>query len=141
MSIVQDELQKLYDEHGFLQPEMIVEAARPKGHPLHERVFYGTMRDAAEAEYRERAWQLMKRVRIVTREATEDEEERTIRRYHALPTEAGIVYKAAEDIAADPFSRQLLLRTMEREWKRMFARYEDFEEFLEMVREDVKVAA
>lgn len=134
---LRDELQAIYDKHGHLDPELVVETARPKGHPLHERVFDRTKADAAETYYRDRAHRLIQSVKIVVREATEDEKERKIRRYHAVLSDAGMVYKSAEDVAADPFMRQLVLRDMEREWRQLLARYEQFEEFLGMVREDV----
>lgn len=138
---LQDEMQAVYDEHGYLDPTLVVEVARPKGHPLHERVFDRTRASAAEAYYRDRAHRLIQSVKIVVREATEDEEERKIRRYHAIPSESGMVYKSAEDIAADPFARQLLLNSMEREWRQMVRRYEHVAEFFDMVREEVGAAA
>lgn len=140
---LRDQLQAIYDEYGKLTPEIVVEAARPEDHPLHGRVFDRAPREAAEAWYRHRAHDLIQSVKAVYREADETGPERSIRAFHAVPKEDGYVYEPAEVIAADDFTRQLVLRGMEREWKQLLARYEQFEEFLSMVATDVgsRVAA
>lgn len=137
---LRDEMQAIYDQHGRLTPALVVETARPKTHPLHSRVFDRPKNEAAEAWYKHRAHELIQSVKIVYREATEEQPERMVRAFHAVRGESGVEYRPAEDIADDPFARQLVLRDMEREWKQLLARYEHFEEFLGMVRADVEVA-
>lgn len=140
MSSLRDELQAVYDQHGKLTPELLVEAARPKGHPLHDRVFDRSTTEAAESWYRHRAHDLIQSVKIVYREASEETgPELRVRAWHAVRSEGpeAFNYQPVEKVAADPFTRQLVLREMEREWKQLFDRYEKFEEFLAIVTTDV----
>ena len=55
MSGLRDELQTIYDKYGQLTAEMVVEEARPIGHPLHDRVFDRGRKEAADAWYLHRA--------------------------------------------------------------------------------------
>lgn len=135
---LRDEMQAIYNQHGRLTPALVVETARPKNHPLHSKVFDRPKGEAAEAWYKHRAHELIQSVKIVYREATEEQSEKKVRAFHAVRSESGVEYRPAEEIAEDPFARQLVLRDMEREWKQLLARYEHFEEFLEMVKGDVR---
>lgn len=136
---LRDHLQKIYDQHGQLTPELVVETARPKSHPLHSRVFDRPPRQAAEAWYRHQAHKLIQTVKVTYEDS--NGEPQTIRRYHAVTADSGVAYRSAEDVADDPFTRKLVLREMERDWQRLRARYERFGEFLEMVEQDVKLMA
>lgn len=136
---LREQLQAIYDQHGELTPELVVQTARNKKHPLHSRIFDRNPQEAAESWYRHRAHELIQRVRIVYKEADETGPERTVRAFHAVPSKGPgeFVYEPTEKVANDPFTRQLVLNTMEREWKQLHSRYEQFEEFLSMVTEDV----
>lgn len=137
---LRDHLQEIYDQHGKLTPDLVVETARPKNHPLHSQVYDRAPREAAEAWYRHRAHELIQSVRVVYRKADEDGPSRNVRAFHAVRSdEAGsYVYEPVEKVAGDEFFRQLVLRDMEREWRQLFARYEQFEEFLRMVSSDLE---
>lgn len=135
---LREELQEIHSANGRLTPELVVEAARPDDHPLHNYVFDRDVPGAAEAWYRHRAHELITSVRIVFREADEAGPQRSIRAFHALQTEGGYIYEPVERIATDDFSRKLLLTSMEREWKQLFDRYKQFEEFLEIVSIDMQ---
>ncbi len=67
--------------------------------------------------------------------------EKSLRVFHAvrLPeeTNGGYVYEPIDKIVADPTLTEIVLRDMEREWKTLRRRYEDFSEFWSMVRRDV----
>ena len=78
-------------------------------------------------------------MKIVYREGDGEQPERSVRAFHAVQGPAGYVYEPADLVASDPLTRQMVLRDMERQWKELFARYEQFEEFLEMVTADVEV--
>lgn len=133
---LRDHLRAVYDQHGQLTPELVVEVARPKNHPLHSRVFDRPQKQAAESWYRHRAHELIQSVKVTYREG--DENEVTIRRYHAVRGEAGkTVYRSSEDIADDPFARKLVLADMERDWQQLRARYERFGEFLDLLEREV----
>jgi hypothetical protein len=142
MADLRTELQSIYDEHDHLTPDLLVQVARDKRHPLHDRVFDRPVKEAAEAYYRARAHELIVSVRITYRDADETGPEKSVRAFHAIRTEKGHVYEPVEKIASDDFSRTLLLRDMEREWRQLYDRYEQFGEFLTMIREDIgKIAA
>lgn len=137
---LRDHLQAVHDEHGELTPALVVNAARAKTHPLHDR-FTWDNRAAGEQWRRHQAAELIRSVRLTYREATEDEKARSVRAFHAVRGPAGHAYQPAEAVAADPFTRQLVLADMEREWKALRRRYEAFSEFVQMVRADVEEAA
>lgn len=141
---LRDHLQAVYDQHGALTPELVVQAARPKNHPLHDQVFDRDQRDAAEAWYRERAHGLIRSVRIVYREADETTPQRSVRAFHAVPaveTPGRFTYVPTDQVIADDLTRQVVLREMEREWRSLLARYEHFEEFLGLVSQDLEMRA
>lgn len=140
MSDLREQLQAVYEQHGRLTPELLVEVARPEDHPLHSRVFDRPLGEAAEEWYRTRAHELIRSVKVVFREATEDSPEGRVRAWHAVRAEGPeqYVYEPVEKVASDPFSRQLVLRDMEREWRTLYGRYEAFEEFLTLVKGDLK---
>lgn len=133
-------LQSIYDQHGELTPELVVQEARAKDHPLHAR-FEWDNKTAGEQWRKHQASELIRSVKVVYREATEDEEERTVRAFHAVRTPKGNTYQPAEKIVENPFTRQLVLNEMEREWKAFRRRYERFAEFAEMIRRDIEEAA
>lgn len=133
---LRDHLQTIYDNVGRLTPEDIVDAARDENHPLHER-FEWDDGIAAEAWRRAQAHELIRSVRITYAE-DEKGRPRTVRAFHALRTEKGHVYEPAEKVAADPFLSRLLMADMEREWKQLRRRYEEFEEFWRMITADAE---
>jgi hypothetical protein len=138
---LREQLDAILEEQGELTPAVVVEAARPRDHPLHAQVFDRPQREASEAWYRHRAHVLIRKARVTYRRSEDDDEGLTIRAFHAVRLERGYTYKPAEEVAADPFQRQLVLRDMQREWRQLRLRYERFSEFLELVRSDLDEAA
>ena len=140
MSSLRDELQAIYDEHGRLTPGLLVKVARPKNHPLHDRVFDQTQKNAAQCWYQYRAHELITSVKITYR-SSDGKAAKTLRGFLALrsedPENGGYTYEPAERVAHDPFQRALVLRDMEREWQQLRSRYEVFAEFVDMVRQDI----
>lgn len=133
---LREQLEEIYSSHGYLTPELVVETARPKTHPLHDRVFDRVPKDAAEAWYRHRAHELIQSVKVEYRKA--DGSLGKIRAFHAVRgDEAPFVYDPLDKVIGDPISAQVLLRQMERDWSDMKHRYETFAEFWELVRKDV----
>jgi hypothetical protein len=132
---LRDQLQTIYDTHGQLTPDIVLEEARPKGHPLHNRVFDKPKAEAAEAYYRERAHELIQEVRISYANATGKRD--SVRAWIAVPGETGVVYEPTEKIVQDDFQRRLVMEGMKREWTQMKVRYDQFQEFWELVAEDI----
>ncbi len=126
-------------EHGRLTPDVIVKAARPAKHPLHSR-FEWNDGIAAEAHRQAQAQELIRRVRI--RQLPEGEGPIIdVRAFHAVYTEEqGHVYEPAEDVAANPLWRAMVLRDMRREWLAMKSRYEAFDEFWKLVTDELAEA-
>lgn len=133
---LRDQLQTIYEENGQLTPALVVETARPKDHPLHDR-FEWDNRVAGEAWRREQAHELIRTARVVYLPATETGDERSVRAFHAVRGEEGYAYEPASAVAVDPFLRELVLRDMERDWQALKRRYAEFEEFTALIRKDV----
>ena len=134
------QLQEVYETHGALTPALVVDEARDPEHPLHSR-FQWDDSVAGEAWRREQAHRLIQSVRVVYREADEKEGPRTVRAFHAIPTNSGHGYVPVDDVRADPLMTRMVLDEMEREWKALRRRYAHFAEFVEMVRRDIPDAA
>ena len=128
------EIRKQYD--GVLSKKAVVDTARDPGHPLHSR-FEWDDAVAGEAYRLHQAGELIRSVRLVYREADESGPARSVRAFVAAASGDGHVFDPAEEVRDDPFRRQLVLQAMEREWKALYRRYQEFQEFLDMVREDV----
>lgn len=132
---LKDHLQAVYDEYGYLTPQLVLDVARPKKHPLHASVFSLPPGEAAEAWYLQRAQELITRVKIVYKKSPRGE--RSVRQWHAIRKESGYVYEPADKIASEPFLRELLLRDMDREWRQLKDRYMHMREFVELVKRDL----
>jgi hypothetical protein len=139
LSDLRSHLHQIHSEFGRLTPELLVDVARDEGHPLHGR-FEWDDSIAGERWRRHQAHELIQSVRVVWAPATESSGPKTVRAFHAVRSEDGHVYKPVEDVVQDDFTRQLVLADMEREWKQLLRRYEQFEEFLAMVRRDTEAA-
>lgn len=134
------ELLAVRNQHGKLTPQLVVDTARDPEHPLHSR-FEWDDTVAGDAWRRQQAHELIRKLKLVYREADESRPEKSVRAFVAIPSENGHVFDPVEEVVEDPFRRQLHLNTMEREWKALYARYQEFEEFLALVRRDVGEAA
>lgn len=139
MSSLRDELLAVRDQQGRLTPQLVVDTARDPGHPLHSR-FEWNDAVAGESWRRQQAHELIRKAKVVYREADEVQPEKSVRAFVAVRAEEGHVFDPVEEVAGDPFRRRLALADMEREWKALLKRYQEFEEFLSMVRQDVDAA-
>lgn len=141
---LREALQSVYDQHGQLTPELVVQFAR-EGDDEAAALLHGRFEwdDAAagEAWRRSQAHEMIRSVRVVYREATDKAPEKSIRAFHAVRSDSGHVYEPVQRVVDDPFTRKMVLADMEREWKQMKARWSDFREFAEMVQRDLAEAA
>lgn len=140
---LRDQLQAIYVKHGLLTPQIVVDEVRDPTHPLHNHVFDRDQKDAAEAWYRHRAHELITSVRVAYTKS--DGTESSIRAFHAVRQEiednGGHAYKPSDEVISDPFLTKLVLTDMERDWKTLRRRYEDFQEFWQLVRDEAEVKA
>jgi hypothetical protein len=132
---LRDILQSIYDRAGRLTPALVVDEARDPGSPLHSR-FDWDDQTAGEAWRRHQAHELIRSVRIGYRDRAGKQAD--VRAFHAIRADDTDQYRyePAEQVAADPLLRQIVLRDMEREWRQLRSRYETFNEFWQMIRED-----
>ena len=131
---LREHLQAIYDQHGKLTPEIGEQVARNPLHPLHSRLEW----DDAAGGYQYRLVQmaeLIRSVRVVYREATENEPARTEEQFADFIWQPH-TYEPVEKVAADPLLRAMTLRQMEREWRAMKRRYAEFDEFWRLVRSE-----
>lgn len=133
---LRDELQNIYNQHGQLTPSLVVDVARNKQHPLHDR-FEWNDKVAGEAWRRQQAHELIRSVKVVYREADDTNPEKSVRAFHAVRADKGHVYEPVDKVIADEFTRRLVLQDMEREWRALHRRYQNFEEFAALVRRDL----
>ena len=136
---LRDELQRIYDRHNELTPAMVVDEARNENHPLHNR-FEWDDRVAGEAWRRHQAHEMIRSVRIVYRDQ-DGGTDKSVRAFHAVRSEKGHVYEPTDEVVRDPFLSKMVLADMEREWNQLRRRYEQFQEFYDMVRRDLDQGA
>lgn len=130
-------IRKQYEE---LTPQVVVDEARDPAHPLHSR-FEWDDTVAGEAYRRQQARELIRSAKIVYKEADDNGPEQSVRAFVSIVNENKHVYEPTDEVAQDPFQRQLALNAMQREWKALYNRYKEFEGFIELVRRDVAEVA
>lgn len=137
MATLRDQLQHIYDTHGRLTPGLLLDVARDPVNPLHDR-FEWDDSVAGEAYRKQQAHALIRSVRVTYAPATEQEPEKSVRAFHAVRDgeTRGYAYHPADKVAEDPFLSRLLLSEMERQWKEMYRRFHEFEQFWELIRKD-----
>jgi hypothetical protein len=143
---LRDELQAIYNQHGQLTPALVVSVARNKTHPLHSRVFDRPVKEAAESWYLHRAHELIRSVKVTYRPGEDNPNDLagSVRVFHAVRGGDGgehdYAYKPIDEIIESPFLTEILRRDMEREWKALYRRFQQFGEFVDMVRRDIEAA-
>lgn len=120
-------LQAIYDTHGELNEELVVEMARPKDHPLHHH-FEWNNRVAGDQWRRHQAGELIRSCKVVYRGG--DDVPKHVR---AFPSVAAHTYVPVDEVLSNPVATEVVLNQMRREWKQMEARYGHFEEYRAMV--------
>lgn len=135
---LRDQLQSIYDARGKLTPEVVVDEAREPSHPLHSR-FEWDDSVAAEKWRHEQAHELITSVRVSYKDA--GGKPREIRQFHAIRREQGHVYEPVENVLRDEVMTRILLADMEREWRALRKRYDQFSEFRSMVLGDLSEKA
>lgn len=133
MTDLRGQLQAIYDKHGQLTPKLVVKAAAPTKHPLHNHFEWND--EIAGEQYRLiQAQELIRSCRVAYTKPDGTKEQ--IRYWHPVRADAPYVYDPLDKIVADPISAEVLLRDMERDWNSLKRRYETFAEFWQLVRKD-----
>ncbi len=125
MSALITELQAIRDEHGTLTPALIVDVARDETHPLHSRFEW----DDSIAAEKWRHTQAGELLRVTFRPMAGKPHE--LRAFSAIRGENTPTsdYIPTGEALADPFTAQLLLRQMKRDWQTFKRRYDHMAEF------------
>ena len=135
MGDLKSELMKIREKRGSLTPRIVMEEAKAKNHPLHDKVFDVDAKIAAERYYLGNAARLLR----VTFRTTVDDRPADLRAFWAVKgTEDSpeTQYIPMEEVIEDPISRQVMLQQMMRDWNRFKGRYKVYSEFVQMVLND-----
>ena len=134
MSNLRDVLQVIHDEHGDLNAVLVVDAARDPEHPLHHRFEW----DDTLAGQQWRLAQAGQLLRVTYRpDPTKPTDLRAFVPVKGAESHQSS-YTPTETVLADPFLRQILLRSMEREWRGFKKRYEHMAEFAALIQADIQ---
>jgi hypothetical protein len=137
-SVIERELRAIWDDRGRLTPGDVVEAARPKDHPLHAQFEWDD--EVAGAAYRTaQAAQLIRSVKIVLTTENGSIEDHKVRAW--LPAryaggddaEAGSYVPTPEILSAD--QRSFMLRQLRREAAAFQRRYSHLQEYWQVLDE------
>jgi hypothetical protein len=125
-------LTDIYTTYGELTPQLVVDEARPKGAPLHDR-FEWDDKVAGEAYRRVQAGQLIRSVQIEYVPG----ERKYVRAFASVrqtadPEKRG--YQPTEEILEDPLASEILLRECERAITDLKLKYGHLAEFRELLR-------
>lgn len=132
-----EQLTEIRQAHGSLTPRLLVDLAQAPNHPLHSR-FEWDDRIAGDKWRLEQAAQLL---RVVYKpDPTKPTE---LRAFSVVRGEESPVseYVPTEEVLADPFARELLLRRMKTDWQVFKRRYDHMAEFATFIREQVEGTA
>lgn len=128
MGSLRDELAKIHQQKQRLTAEVVVEAAAPTSHPLHNRFEW----DDSVAGHKYRLHQATELIRSVEVNFVVDETPIRVREWHAVRRDS--TYEPIGDVIEDEFSTQLIIRQAEREWTQLWERYQHLTEFIALVK-------
>jgi hypothetical protein len=132
------QLEEIRQRQGELTPRAVLADVKQIGkkHPLYSE-FEWDNRIAGEAHRIDQAHKLITKVRVVYRDANDDEQK--VRAFVAVPRPSVHQpnYERVEDVALDPLKRKIILQDAERRWKALRTQYGHLDEFMDIVRHDV----
>jgi len=133
MASLRDQLTSIYTQHKALTPELVVETARDKTHPLHDR-FEWDNKTAGEAYRKVQAAELIRSVKVVYAEGNDGPKSvRAFTAYSRSDTPEHTGYAPTEELMENEFTRKLLLRECEREMRQFQRRFGHLTEYAEIV--------
>ena len=136
MADLRASLTRIYESHGELTPQHVVDDARPETSELHHR-FEWDYALAGEAYRRTQAAELIRSVRIQYAIDPKTSERKYVRAFSSL-AQAGDTERAGyvptEDLIQDELSTKILLKEFEREIADLKRRYGHLSEFVTILR-------
>lgn len=143
---VASHLQDIYDDNGTITPQIVVDTARQEEHPLHNHFVW----DDGVAGELYRCGQAAQMIRKVTIRRTTPDGDEVVTRAWVSRTEiegqSGADapsghYLPVEVVIASSDLRPKYEQAMEREWKALYAKYKDYQAFIDMVAADMAAVA
>lgn len=139
MADLRASLTSIYQKHGELTPQVVVDEARPKTSELHGR-FEWDDKVAGEAYRCTQAQELIRSIRInFTDNATG--ERKSVRAFHSL-REAGDAertgYAPTEEIVQDELATRILQQACKREIADLKRKYGMLEDFIAIIRGEIE---
>lgn len=135
MSDLRTLLTEVYRANARLTPPDVVNTARDPLHPLHHRLEWDDSKGGEKYRLVQAA-ELIRSVKITYAETSKGGPKH-VRAFHSVIRVDGPSYLPIEDIAVDPFTRELVLRQAEREWRELRRKYGHLEEFMTAIRADL----
>ena len=132
---VEQELDRLAREHGHITPELVVEAARDEGSPLHSHFDWDDSA-AADKWRREQARQLIIRCRITVE--VKPDQSLTVRRYTGVPRPEGRAVDYVPTERALTSKRELVLESARVELESLRRKYESLIDFDSLLRDTLE---
>lgn len=125
-----------YKKYGELNPQIVVDEARPQGAPLHDRFEWDD--EIAGEKYRlVQAQQMIRSVQIEFIDKRTGET-KFVRGFHSCRESGlGTGYQPTEEIVQDEVALKILLKQCEREIADLKRKYGHLAEFADMMREAV----
>lgn len=126
------QVRKIKGRRDTVSPEDIVEAARPKGSPLHDRFTW----DDTEAAHAWRIEQAKKILRVAVTVIEHKQESVTVRAFVSLPSDRGPErpYRTMESVLSDKSMRGEILARAQAEMDSWIRRYGQLSEAAEIMK-------
>ena len=130
-----------YREHGELSGESLLEAARAKDHPLHDR-FNWNDSEAAERYRLQQAKQIIRSVKVRVLTKDEDDQPQTTRVRAFVSTKGMTIhdttrYAPVAQVVQDPDQREVLLRRFAEDFSAFKRRWRNLGDFTDLVIEQL----
>jgi hypothetical protein len=131
---LRDQLEAIYQQHGALSPQLLVDLARPDDHPLHPRLEWDD-EIGGESFRLLQAGALIRSVRVVYKINEKTGVESRVRAFVSTrePPDPS-AYKPTDEAMADPVFRALVLRNFERSILALKRQYGHLKEYDSMLR-------
>lgn len=124
-------IEDIYEKHGFLTKELVLEVATDPTHPLHSH-FNWDDTSAAHAHRLQQSSNLIRRCKIIY-DYDEDATPKMVRAFVARPAtleQPKMVYDRIAKVIEDPVALKVLVNQFKRDWIIFKRRYEHLAEFV-----------
>ena len=129
---IRDVLTGIYQSHGGLTPEIVVDEARPEDSPLHSRFEWDD--DIAAEKYRRvQAAHIIRSVHVQYEGSKGSTSIRGFIAVRNIDDDTSTVFKPVVEVLENPDSKRLVLNEMHRDWNTFRDKYQHFEEYAQLI--------